>query len=51
MKAAWVMNVLGINTGFQAEQPVAGAGSVEKPGLESGPGGRGGTGAGRPGQP
>ena len=51
MKAAWVVNVLGTNTGFQAEPPVAGAGSVEKPGLEFGPGDRGGIGAGPPEQP
>ena len=51
MKAAWEVNVLGTNTEFQAEPPVAGAGPVEKPGLESGPGDRDGTGAGPPGQP
>ena len=51
MKAAWVVNVLGTNTGFQAEPPVAGAGPGEKPGLEFGPGDRGGIGAGPPGQP
>ena len=51
MKAALVMNVLGTNTGFQAEPPVAGAGPAEKPGLESGPGDRRGIGAGQPGQP
>ena len=45
------MNVLGTNTGFQAEPPVAGAGLVEKPVLESGPGDRRGSGAGPPGQP
>ena len=51
MKAAWVVNVLGTNTGFQVEPPVAGAGPVEKPGLEFGPGDRRGIGAGPPGQP
>lgn len=51
MKAAWVVNVLGINTGFQAEPPVAGAGPVENSGLEFGLGDRGGIGAGPPGQP
>ena len=51
MKAAWVVNVLGTNTGFQAEPLVAGVEPVEKPGLEFGPGDRRGIGAGPPGQP
>ena len=51
MKAAWVVNVLGTNTGFQAEPPVAGAGPEEKPELEFGPGDMRGIGAGPPGQP